>query len=181
MSTIYSKQVLWASLWIFCLHQLVLLKQKVELCFHSSGKWTYSSCTLVFGHCLPPAIFNPVCLADSPLLGKEKKTAWWCSLWACFLSSLPSLCLLIHILLTCLYTTSEENIVLLVLSTFFCLTAWWRLVQRDGPVRCRRASLSHRGPWQSRGLPVDFSPWLTFPCVCLGFHHGSVQTSASNW
>lgn len=29
-------------------------------------------------------------------------------------------------------------------------------------------------------LSVDFTPPFTFPCVCLGFHHGSVQTSASN-
>lgn len=29
-------------------------------------------------------------------------------------------------------------------------------------------------------LSVDFSSPLTSPCVCLGFHHGSVQTNASN-
>lgn len=36
-------------------------------------------------------------------------------------------------------------------------------------------------PGSAEAQSIDFSPPLTFPCVCLSFHHNSVQTNASNW
>lgn len=49
----------------------------------------------------------------------------------------------------------------------------------SGAVSEGMASLT-RVPGSAEAQSIDFSPPLTFPRVCLSFHHNSVQTNASN-
>lgn len=54
-------------------------------------------------------------------------------------------------------------------------------VEAGSPALCRRASPLSKGSLSRVPAPsVDFTSPLTFPCVCLGFHHDSLQTSGSN-